>query len=140
MFPGMRIDRLVVSLSILVACACGGSKQGPDSPAGDGDGDSEAPALTEDDKIRKAQLATCGPMCERISECALAEARERMSEEEFARLQPDKAVEQNTAECSEKCGSATLSPRQIKVIRECVNGPQLCQEYHQCLDQAKPQG
>jgi hypothetical protein len=126
----MRLATLAV---VVLAAACGGSKEpAPSEPA-------PAPAPTEEAKLRAAQDSTMAAMCERLVDCSVEDAKATMSEAELADLKPDELVPKARAECESEYASLTLSPRQIKVIQACVNGPPACADFTACLDAANKQ-
>lgn len=128
---------IAVVTAVLVGCG-GGSKTGPDEP--DDPAGGEPAELSDEDKLYRSQLATCGPMCERITQCSVEQARAQLSDEELAELDLENTAPEHTRRCEQNCGASRLSPRQITVMRECVNGPQECGAYLDCLDQAKKGG
>jgi hypothetical protein len=118
---------------VLLAAACGGSKEpAPSEPA-------PAPAPTEEAKLRAAQDATMAAMCERLVDCSVEDAKATITEAELAELAPEELVPKARAECEGEYASLTLSPRQIKVIQGCVNGPPACADFTACLDAANKQ-
>lgn len=125
-------------IALVSAAACTGSSKGPDQPDPVGPPPDEPAERTSEDKLRAAQLSACAAVCERLTDCAVEGARENMSEEELANLNLEQTSPEHTRRCNEGCGHKSLSPRQIKVMRECVNGPAECPAYVDCLDRAKP--
>jgi hypothetical protein len=89
-------------------------------------------------KLKEQQEATCGPMCERITECSVEDARASMSAEELAKLDLEKTAPAHTEKCSADCNERDLSPRQIQTVRDCLSQPLECPAYLDCLDAARP--
>jgi len=139
---------LLISLALVVCC--GSSTPGDtEKPHGNDGGEGrvdDPPADPETvrrqenlRKLREAQEGGCLPMCERITECAVADARKNMSPEELAKLDLEKTAPQNTEQCTDSCNGSELSLRQVKVMYECLNLQGECPKYLACLDRiAKP--
>lgn len=121
-------------IAALLAAACSGSNPEPEQPE-------PAPkaAETPEQKLYKAQLSACAAVCERITDCAIESAHQNLSAEKIAELDLERTGPEHTRRCQDDCSQKSLSPRQIIVMRECVNGPQECPAYLDCLDRAKPQ-
>jgi hypothetical protein len=129
----------IAIIALLCVGTCTGSAREPDEPKPEGPTEpSEARAETPEDRLYKAQLSACAAVCERLTDCAVAGARENMSAEELADLELEQTSPEHTRRCDESCAGKTLSPRQITVMRECVNGPDECPAYLDCLDRVKP--
>ena len=125
-----------IIIAALVAVACSGSNKDPDQP----EPADPPPETTEtpEQKLYKSQLSACSAVCERLTDCAVADARQNLSKEKVAELDLGNTAPEHTRRCQESCGQKTLSPRQIVVMRECVNGPTECPAYLDCLDRARP--
>jgi hypothetical protein len=133
----MRIRAALLAIGIALT-GCGGDKKEVDEPTAS---DQDAPPTAEQQKLAKLraqQEGTCGPMCERITECSVADARANMTAEELAQLDLDKTAPAHTEKCTEECNARSLSPRQIQVVRECLSQPLECPAYLDCLDAARP--
>jgi hypothetical protein len=129
------------ALGIVLIAACGGgssSSSGPSETPAAGAG--EPAESSAEARLYRSQLATCGPMCERVTECAVEGARASLSEQELAELNLEETAPAHTRQCEEDCGASRLSPRQITVIRECITGHAECDPYIDCLDQVKKGG
>jgi len=137
----MRLARLCFAIALVSLLGCGGSpNSGQSSLSNTGDDtNSDAPPAeaTDEQKIRRAQLGTCGPMCERLVDCSVQDLRNNKSEAEIAEMQLEQLVPRAIDDCNAKCSGATISPRQIRVVQECVNGPEECKDYVTCLDKAQ---
>lgn len=125
-----------MTIALLCTAACTGSAKEPEKP--DNPPPDKPYAETPEDRLQRAQLSACAAVCERLTDCAVADARENMSPEELANLNLEQTSPEHTRRCKEGCAQKSLSPRQIKVMRECVNGPAECPAYLDCLDRAKP--
>ena len=126
----MRLVAVVVSASFLLACGGSSGDGRSTSPAEDGKA-SEAEA---DRKLRAAQTSSIEAMCERLVDCSVEDAKKSMKPEELAELQPEELVPKARATCEREYGALSLSPRQIKVIRRCVNDAPDCSTLQVCLD------
>ena len=129
-----------IALSIVLVASCGGQKNGG---ATDTTNTTTKPAEpSERDKalakLKRQQDATCGPMCERITDCAVEDARAKMSPKDLADLKLEQTAPMHTQKCVEDCEALDLSPRQIKTMRSCITDVEPCAEYAQCLKQAEP--
>jgi hypothetical protein len=133
MFRAMR----QILIALLCAAACTGSSKDPDQPE-PATPPPEEPADTPEIKLHRARLSACAAVCERLTDCAVTGARENMSADEIANLDLETVGPEHTRRCNESCTTKSLSPRQISVMRECVNGPAECPAYLDCLDRAKP--
>lgn len=126
----------VTIIAALLAIACSGSSQDPEKP------EPATPppktAETPEQKLYTSQLSACAAVCERLTDCAIADARANLSKEKLAELDLARTGPEHTRRCQDGCAQKTLSPRQIVVMRECVNGPAECPAYLDCLDRAKP--
>ena len=131
--------RLLLAAALLGAAACSGSSGGQDTtaPAGGGEptpgGGETTPEEDAERKLRAAQDSAVEAMCERLTDCAVEDARREMSPEELAKLNLEELVPMHRAECEEQYGQKSLSPRQIKIIQGCVNDAGDCDALHECL-------
>ena len=68
-------------------------------------------------EIQHREQAIVGAMCERLTACAVADARQKLGieEEELARLGPE-----ITAECALTYGAGQLTPRQAITVQDCT--------------------
>jgi len=138
--------RLLMAAALVVACG-GTDKGGQTTTAGDHDPElgaeteptPEPAEQTPEEKLVAQQGRTCEAMCERITSCAIEDARANLSEEELAELDLENTGPKNTEQCSDACGRSSLSPRQLTTIRDCVTTDSACVEYLDCLGSAQRQ-
>lgn len=131
-----------IAAAMVGLLACGGSSQttSEEPKPGGSAGSADSGELSPEDRLYRSQLATCGPVCERITQCSVEQARANLSDAELAKLDLERTAPEHTRRCQRKCDASRLSPRQVKVMRQCVNGPQDCASYLDCLDAAKKGG
>lgn len=131
-----------IAVAMLGLLGCGGGSQATseEPKPGGAAGSADSKELSPEDRLYRSQLATCGPVCERITQCSIEQARAHLSDAELADLHLERTAPEHTQRCQRKCGASRLSPRQVKVMRRCVNGPKDCSSYLDCLDAAKKGG
>ncbi len=150
----------LIAIVAVVAAACGGTDKPPvestssppttvGEPAnGTGAGAGEP---TAEEKFRAQHYQACDAMCESLTACAVASAKaswDQLSPEEREAVEDEKVLAENTRQCAAGCQDASLSPRQVKVVRGCLEpmpsdgtlptGPQ-CGEFVSCLETAQKQ-
>jgi hypothetical protein len=138
----------ILFLGIALAACSGGSSQTDVENPTPGDGETEQPTAVEtepepvspEEKFKGQQQTTCQAMCERVTDCAVEDARANMSAEELAKLDLENTVPKAVQECTEECVGKELSPRQVTVIRECLAEPTECNDFLTCLEQAQRRG
>jgi hypothetical protein len=131
---------LFACVAWLAACSGGGAESGSASEpsanqAGQGGAGQDKPSAEA--KLRAAQESAVQAMCERLIECSVESARASMTPEELAKLDLEEIVPRARADCEEEYAERRLSPRQVRVVQQCVNQPGTCDELHACLDQAR---
>lgn len=130
----MRTSMIAAAL-LLLGTACGGSSGTEPKPI-----DNSKPAGSQSDEdatIQRAQFASCRPVCERLIDCSVQDLHREKSDAEIAEVNLPETVPKAIDDCESTCRQKSLSPRQINVMQECVNGPQDCGAYVTCLDRAK---
>ncbi|HKE13768.1 MAG TPA: hypothetical protein VKB80_02800 [Kofleriaceae bacterium] len=120
-----------------LACGGGGAEGGAapaPAPAGQG---TAPPAKSPEEQLRAAQKSAIHAMCERLVDCALEEARATMTPDEVAKLEAEDRPAQLRDKCEGEGAQSSLSPRQVRVVQQCVSQPGTCDELNTCLDQAR---
>lgn len=133
------ILRAFLAGAVVLAVACGGSKQAAEPAPATTTAEADAPEpgtteLSPEDKLRVQQAGACRPMCERLTACSIEDAQAKLSEEDFAELELDTTAPRHTDECDRSCNANALSPRQVQVIRDCVSADSDCPTFIACLD------
>ncbi len=128
-----------ILLAVLLAAACGPKSKpveddtlpdpGSDSPGGGGDDEPEPPASELDAR----KYAACEQVGPRLTECAIEDARQNMSPEEFAKLDVANTGPVHTREFIKKCRTDELSSRQVRVYEVCIAEETECAPLMTCL-------
>ena len=157
----MSREHRVVTVAALLALAvgaCGGADkpnvESTSSPPTTRKSPAEGPSETKvestsEEKFRAQHFQACDAMCESLTACAVAGAKanwDQLSAEERGAVEDDKVLAENTRQCASGCQEATLSPRQVTVVRGCLtpmpsdgslpSGGQ-CGEFVGCLESAQ---
>lgn len=135
---------LAALLVALLAAACSGSEGGgkeSETPTSGPPGRSPEEARREESlrKLRAAQDSAVEAMCDRFFDCAVEESR-KQKPKELEGVNLEEMRGKHMAECEEEYGKSELSPRQVKVIQQCVNQSPTCGELETCLQGANKQG
>lgn len=136
---------------VLVACGGGSESTKPD-PKPD-DPPPGVPAKTEPtdaEKFQAAHYRACDAMCSLLTRCSQVELRvhwDELSPEEQKQAEQigPEHLKAHTNQCVGGCQDSEVSVRQVKVIRECVQGMPVegepeddqCHAYFACLDKAQ---
>jgi hypothetical protein len=126
----MRRPGAIVCAALFALLSCGGGTSESSTA-------STAPEPSPEQKLLAAQESAIEAMCERLVDCAVAEARETMSPDEVAKLDVDKRARLLRDDCEAEGAQSRLSPRQIRVVQRCVNQESSCAEFETCLQEAK---
>ena len=134
---------LAACFALIVAAACsgsdGGSKETETPPGPPAKSQEELKREESLRKLRAAQESAIEAMCDRFFDCAVEDTRKtRPKELEGVNLEEMRS--KHMAECEEEYGRNELSPRQVKVIQQCVNDAPSCDELQTCLQAAGKQG
>lgn len=121
--------------ALVFALGCSGSSGAADTETAPAE-PAPAPEPTPEERLRAAQDATIGPMCERLTECAIEDARVNASDEELADLDLANTAPRLTQDCVDHYGETELSPRQLEGLRECIVAESDCATYLGCLQAA----
>lgn len=125
---------------------CGGSRSGNGASDSSSEAASDAAAAQEatreakrqraEQQLQQRQEAACDRVGDEIYRCSVEDARETMTPEEFAELEPEKLAPMWKAKFMEECAAGKMSLRQIKVFETCVETPE-CAVFIPCLDGAQ---
>lgn len=133
----MRSMSIVCTLAAVFLLGCGNSnapKVVEDPSKGNGTPASDAqPVETPEEKFARQQTDTIGKMCERLVDCSIADAKKKLSPEEFEKLDVPKITPAAIAECTEDADKSPLSPKQVISIRECLSVATECSVFTECL-------
>jgi hypothetical protein len=131
----MMFTRLV----LVALFACGG-KQTPPSTGSD-TGSADPPGVVTDTRteIDKRRDVACTAAGERVTECAVADARTehaagRISKEKLDSITEAGIQKKNTEEFVKKCDVPEMSSRQVRVLEVCMKEEAECGPYLSCLD------
>jgi len=138
--------RLLVALIACLAVACGGgAKQQPAEDDTLPDPGTASPGTGSDDQaepprseLQRRQDAACERVIPRLTECAVADARAKMSPEELAKLDLERTAPIHTRENLKKCKASELSSRQVRVYEVCDREETECAALVACLDNLHP--
>ncbi|HWM86161.1 MAG TPA: hypothetical protein VNO33_09995 [Kofleriaceae bacterium] len=139
----MRRTRISASFALWLLAACSGG--GGNEPAAPEVAPAEERTTVgggeqaKERKLRAAQDSAVAAMCERLVDCAVESAHANMSPEEVAKLDLEKTAPRLREECEDEGGRSSLSPRQVRVIQDCVTSAESCDRLQTCLEQAKKQ-
>ena len=131
---------------IFVAACGGGAKQQPveddtlpdpgtASPGGGGDSSQVEQPQTE---LQRRQDAACERVIPRLTACAVADAKARMTPEQYKKEQIEETAPIHTREFLRKCKASTLSSRQVRVYEVCDREETECGPLVACLDNLHP--
>ena len=136
------MTRALAALLVALVAACSGSEGGGKeggTPTTAGPAPKTAEETQREESLRKlraAQESAIEAMCDRFFDCAAEEARQtRPKELEGVNLEEMRS--KHMAECEEEGNQSELSPRQVKVIQQCVNDAPSCAELETCLQAAR---
>lgn len=128
-----RTALLSATLIAGVALGCGGAKK----PAPEGGEVAQVPQIdamaaeTPEEKFGRQRSDTVDKMCERLVDCSIADAKSSLPPEELAQLDLENTAKGAMSDCTNNY--ASLSPRQVVVVRECLGEPTECPEFGLCL-------
>jgi hypothetical protein len=94
-----------------------------------------APPTTE---LARRQYAACDRVIPRLTACAVADAKAKMSAEEYAKLDVENTAPIHTRENVKKCKNGYMSSRQVRVYEVCDREETACEPLVACLDNATP--
>ena len=130
----MTIRTFVLAAAL---AACGG-KQQPPPTTGSAD---EPPGVVTDTRseIDKRRQAACAATGEKVTACAVADARQehaagRLTKEKLDAIIEPTIQKKNTEEFVTKCDAPEMSSRQVRVLEVCMAEEQECGPYLACLD------
>jgi hypothetical protein len=89
-------------------------------------------------ELQKRQYAACELVIPRLTACAVADAKAKMSAEEYAKLDVEHTAPIHTRENVKKCKRDYMSSRQVRVYEVCDREETECEPLVACLDNAKP--
>lgn len=133
-------------LSFLLACSGSATQtevvepqkgRAADEPAPD---EPEEASLTPEEVFERQKHTTCEAMCTRITDCAVEDAKAKLTDEQLEELDLVRTAPKNIEECSAECGAQALSPRQVQVIRDCLGEESECSVFMTCLEKAAKSG
>jgi hypothetical protein len=122
---------------VFVLAACAG--KGP-TPTDEGNGAVRDPRTP----IEKRRDAACDKIAERVTGCAVAEAKANFAAGKIPKGQLDKdtapdVTAKNTEVYASKCKAPSLSSRQVRVLEVCYHEETECEPFLSCLENLKPQ-
>lgn len=137
--------RAFLLIAFLAACG-GGAKQQPveddtlpdpgtASPGGSGDPSQDEAPQTE---LQRRQDAACERVIPRLTACAVADAKARMTPEQYKKEQIEETAPVHTREFLRKCKASQLSSRQVRVYEVCDREETECGPLVACLDNLHP--
>ena len=129
----MKILKTWLMASVLI-WGCSKNKEEPKVP----EKNEVTPLLSVEEKMANAQAEVAGEMCQRITDCAVAAAKEALSDKQ----EIDRAmVEKKRVSCEEAYTSKKMSGRQINNVASCLSTQNECQPFVTCVGEAlKPAG
>jgi hypothetical protein len=127
------------ALAIAGSLACSHHRAAPDDtlPA-DLHGGDETVAAPKETELARRQNAACETLAPRLTDCAIADARNTMSPAELAKLEIEKTAPIHTQKFLESCKAQSLSSRQVRVYEVCLKAETECTPLAECLDNANP--
>ncbi len=138
---GAAVIGLTVTMMMMMTTmsGCGGKQSAGSEPKENVERTERAePENTDEAKLARAQMSTCAAVCDRlVATCSVEDAKKSLDEKQLAELNLAETLPAAVADCENDCGGKDLSPRQLKVARDCVNGPEECSDFVKCLDGAK---
>ena len=139
--------RALVLILALAACG-GGAKQQPveddtlpdpgTATPGGGTGTEEPSGGEARTELERRQDAACERVIPRLTACAVADAKARLSPEQYKKEQIDEAAPIHTRENLRKCKEQQLSSRQVRVYEVCDREESECGPLVACLENLKP--
>lgn len=126
-----------LALSLL---ACGGSStsgQTEDTTATPDVEPAPEPEESPEAKLARQQTDAVDKMCQRITDCAIEDAKTEMTPEDLAELESQlhAIVPKAVADCAQQY-AAPMSPRQVLSIRECLGEATECSVFGDCVSAA----
>jgi hypothetical protein len=112
-----------------------GGGAGPGNVTGD-KGEPEPPP--PENELQRRQYAACDLVIPRLTACAVADAKAKMSAEEYAKLDVEHTAPIHTRENAKKCKRGYMSSRQVRVYEVCDQAETECEPLVACLENAKP--
>jgi hypothetical protein len=109
---------------------------GGGGPGHVGDAEPEPPAPTNE--LQRRQYAACDLVIPRLTDCAVADAKAKMSAAEYAKLDVEHTAPIHTRENLKKCKHDYMSSRQVRVYEVCDREETECEPLVACLENAKP--
>jgi hypothetical protein len=138
--------RTIGAIALCLLIACGGSKPpqedddtlpdpGTGTPGGTGGEEEE---LVAENELQRRQFAACESVIPRLTACAVEDARQKLSPEQFEKEQIEETAPIHTREYLKKCKRHKLSSRQVRVYEVCDKEEAECASLIACLDNLKP--
>ena len=131
---------MITRIALVLLVACGG-KQTPPPSTGSDTGSAEPPGVVADTRteIEKRRNAACTATGERVTECAVDDARKehaagRITKEKLDSITEAGIRKKNTEEFVTKCDAPEMSSRQVRVLEVCLQEEAECGPYLSCLD------
>ena len=91
------------------------------------------PVDSPEEKFARQQTDTLGKMCERLVDCSFVDAKEKLSPEEYKKLEEPGVKKAAIADCTANADKSPLSPKQVISIRECLGVATECSVFTDCL-------
>jgi len=122
-------------LVLVMLAACGGKQQPPTNSTG-----SDEPIVKDTrSPIEKRRDAACEQLQPRLTDCAIADAKQTMTPEEYKKLDPEQLRGKHKQKFLEECRGSRMSSRQVRVLEVCFKEEHECDPLAQCLANLQPQ-
>lgn len=137
--------RSIGAIALCLLIACGGSKPSqddddtlPDPGTGTPGRTGEEEELAPETELERRQFAACERVIPRLTACAVEDARQNLTPEQFEKEQIEETAPVHTREYLKKCKRHALSSRQVRVYEVCDKEEAECPGLIACLDNLKP--
>jgi len=134
---------VITALALFLGLGCGGSQE-PETTVNPPPSTDPAPPppTTEqknETKLKEAQSVGCDGLCNKVTNCAVDDAKANLPPEKLAELKLEETVPVALQKCNEDCSAKELSVRQVEVLHGCLNEDAVCDQFLKCIDAMSPQ-